>query len=64
MDKGGCKKGRLPLKRLTAEGCEGGLLYWLPSVMKGRPWGRASLFMGAQLGYLEWARLSGTLRDD
>ena len=43
---------RLSLKRLTAEGCEGGLLYWLPSVIKGRLWGWASLFMGAELGNL------------
>jgi hypothetical protein len=32
-------------------------------VMKGRLWGWASLFMGAQLGNLEWALLPGTLRD-
>jgi hypothetical protein len=31
-------------------------------VMKGRLWGWASLFMGAQLGKLEWAHLPGTLR--
>jgi len=31
-------------------------------VMKGRLWGWASLFMGAQLGNLEWAHLPGTLR--
>jgi len=31
--------------------------------MKGRLWGWASLFMEAQLGNLEWAFLSGTLRD-
>ena len=31
-------------------------------VMKERLWGRASLFMGAQLGNLEWAPLLGTLR--
>jgi len=30
--------------------------------MKGGLWGRASLFMGAQLDNLEWARLPGTLR--
>ena len=30
-------------------------------VMKGRLWGWASLFMGAQLGNLEWAHLLGTL---
>jgi len=44
----------LSLQRLSAEGHEGGLFYWAPWVMKGRPWGRASL-MGAQLGNLEWA---------
>jgi len=32
-------------------------------VMKGRLWGWASLFMGAQLGNLEWAHLPGPLRD-
>jgi hypothetical protein len=31
-------------------------------VMKGRLWGWASLFMGAQLGKPEWAHLPGTLR--
>jgi hypothetical protein len=31
-------------------------------VMKGRLRGWASLFMGAQLGNLEWAHLLGTLR--
>jgi hypothetical protein len=31
--------------------------------MNGRLWRPASLFMGAQLGNLEWARLLGTLRD-
>jgi len=31
-------------------------------VMKGRLCGWASLFMGAQLGNLEWAYLLGTLR--
>ena len=31
-------------------------------VMKGRLWGWASLFMGAQLGNLKWAHLPGTLR--
>ena len=45
------------------EGLEGGLLDWRPWVMKGRLWGWASLFMGAQLGNLEWAHLPGTLRD-
>jgi len=31
-------------------------------VMKGRLWGWASLLIGAQLGILEWAHLTGTLR--
>jgi len=31
-------------------------------VMKGRFWGWASLFMGAQLGKLECAHLPGALR--
>ena len=42
---------------------EGELLYWGPWIMKGKLWGWASLFMGAQLGNLEWARLPVTLRD-
>jgi len=37
-------------------------LLGVPKVMKGRLWGWASRFMGAQLGNLEWAYLSGTLR--
>jgi len=53
----------LSLKRLSAKGLKGGLLDWVPRVMKGRLWGWASLFMGAQLGSLEWAHLPGTLRD-
>ena len=61
--KGALGMERCSLKRLTAKGLEGGLLYWGPWVMKGRLWGRASLFMGAQLGSLEWACLLGTLRD-
>ena len=55
--------GRLSMKRLTTKGLEGGLLYWVSWVMKGRLWGQASLFKGAQLGNLEWARLPGTLTD-
>ena len=31
--------------------------------MKEGFWGRASLFIGAQLDNLEWASLPGTLRD-
>jgi len=60
--KGALAKGRPSLKRLPAEGLEGGLLYWGPWIMKGRLWRGASLFMGAQLDNLEWARLLGTLR--
>ena len=33
-------------------------------VMKGRLWGRAQLFVGAQLGNLEWAHLLETLKYD
>jgi len=55
--------GYLSLKRISAEGLKGGLLYWLPWVMKERLWGWAFLFMGAQLGNLEWACLPETLRD-
>jgi len=40
----------------------GGLLLGALKVMKGRFWGWASLFMGAQLGNLEWAHLPGILR--
>jgi hypothetical protein len=61
--KGALEMGRLSLKGLTAEGLEGGLLYWGPWVKKGRLLGQESLFMGAQLGNLEWAPLPGTLRD-
>jgi len=64
MIEGDSRKGvSLSLNRLTAEGHEGGLHYWGPWVMKGRLWRQASLFMGAQLGNLEWAHLLGTLRD-
>jgi len=61
--KGARGMGHVSLKRLNAEGLKGGLLYWVPWVMKGRLWGRASLFMGAEMGNLEWACLLGTLRD-
>jgi hypothetical protein len=46
MDEGGCRNGvslSLSLKRLTAEDLEGGLLYWVPLIMKGRCWGWVSL---------------------
>jgi hypothetical protein len=64
MVEGGSREGvSLPLKRLTAEGFEGGLHYWGRWAMKGRLWRQASLFMGAQLGNLEWDPLLGTLID-
>jgi len=63
MDKGGYGMGCLSLKRLTAEDLEGGILYWVPWVMKRRLWGWASLFIGAQLHNLVWTRLPGTLGD-
>jgi len=59
--KGALWMGHLTQKRLTAEGLEGRLLYCVPWVMKGRLWGQTSLFMGAQLGNLEWNRLPETL---
>jgi len=61
--KGALGIGCLSLKRLTVEGIEGGILYWVTWVMKGRLWGWASLFMWDHLGNLDWARLPGTLRD-
>jgi len=61
--KGALGKGCVSLKRLTVEGLQGELLYWGPWVMNGWLWRRASRFMGAQLGNLEWAHLLGTLRD-
>jgi hypothetical protein len=61
--KGAVGMGLLFLKRRNVKGLEGGLLYWGPWVMKGRLWGWASLFMGAQMGNLEWACLPVTLRD-
>ena len=50
--KGALGLGQLSLKRLTVEDLQGGLLYCLPWVMKGRLWGRAFLIMGAQLDKL------------
>jgi hypothetical protein len=63
MDKGALTMGRLSLKSFTAEVLEGEFLYWEHWVRKGRLGGRASLFMGTQLGKLEWSRLLGTLKD-
>ena len=54
--KGPLGMGHLSLERLTVEGLEGGLLYWVPWVTKGRLWGRASLFM-----VLRWATWSGLI---
>jgi len=62
--KGALGMGHLSLKWLTGEGLEGGFLYWGPWVMKVRFWRWAVLFMGAQLGYLDWARVLGNLTDD
>jgi len=47
--KGALGMGHLSLKRLTVEGLEGGLLYWVPWVMKGRLWRGVSLFMGGSI---------------
>jgi len=41
----------------------GALLVGTMKVTKRRFCGRESLFMGEQLGNLEWAHLPGTLRD-
>ena len=57
-------KGALEMGRVSEEAHWGGLVYWGPWVTKGRLWGWASLFMGTQLGNLEWAHLPETLRDD
>jgi hypothetical protein len=62
MDEGALGVEPVSMKRLSAEALEGGFLYWEPWDMIGRLWGRASLFMEAQLGNLEWGRLPGTLR--
>ena len=47
---------------LLREPGEGAPLPRTLKVLKGRLWGWESLFMGAQLGNLEWAHLLGTLR--
>jgi hypothetical protein len=59
--KGGSRNGCLSLKKLTAEGLEGGLLYWAPWVMKGSIWGWAAVFMWAQLGTLDFRWLKVAL---
>jgi len=59
MDEGGSKDGA----SLSEEAHCRRFLCWALWVMKERLWGRASLFMGAQVGNLEWAHLLETLRD-
>jgi len=54
--------GHLPLWELLGEPGIGAPLLRALKVMKGRLWGWASIFMGTQLGNLEWDQLSGTLR--
>jgi hypothetical protein len=61
--KGALGMGHFSLKRLTAAGLKGRLLYRVSWVMKERLWGWESLIIGAELGNLEWARLPETLRD-
>jgi len=53
----------LSIGALLGEPGGGAPLLGTLKVLKGRLWGRTSLFMGAQLGNLEWAHLPGTLRD-
>jgi len=61
--KGGSGNGAsLSMGALLGEPGGGAPLLRTLKVMKGRLWGWASLFMGAQLGNLEWANLPGTLR--
>jgi len=48
---------------MVGEPAGGAPLLGAPEVMKGRLWGRASLFMGAELGNLEWAQVLGILED-
>ena len=57
-------KGAVGMGHLSEEAHCGSILCCVHWAMKGSLWGRASLFMGAQLGNLEWARLPETLRDD
>jgi len=49
MDEGESRNGA----SLSEEAHCGGLLYWVPWVMKGRLWGQASLSIGTPLGNLE-----------
>jgi hypothetical protein len=54
---------RFSLKRLSAEGLWGGLLYWgLWKMCKERLWIQASLSIGAPLGNLERIHLPGLSR--
>jgi hypothetical protein len=46
--------GCLTLKKFTAEGLKGGLLYWGPWIIKGRLSGQESFLLEAQLGNLKW----------
>jgi len=62
-DEGGSRNGASlsqSLKRLTVEGLEGRLLYWVPLVMRGRLWGWVSLFMG---GPTYGSSVKGTRRE-
>jgi hypothetical protein len=62
MECTGCG-GSVSLGDLFGEPGGGAPLLGALKVIKQRLWGRASLFMGAQLGNMEWALLPGTLRD-
>ena len=64
MDKGDSRNGASLSEEAHCGGSQGRApLLGTLGVLKERVWGRASLFMGAQLGNLEWACLPGTLRD-
>jgi hypothetical protein len=52
----------ISLKRLSAEGLCGGLLYWEDMLRKALDMGR-SLSIGAPMGKLEGIRLPGLLRE-
>jgi hypothetical protein len=57
--KGPLGMGRLTLKRFTEEGLKGGLLYWVPWIMKGRLWRQVSLFIGGSVGQPEVGSSTG-----
>ena len=61
VERGLCIRG-ISMGALLEKPGEGAALLGALKVMKGRLWGWASRFMGAQLGKLEWAHLPGTLR--